>query len=72
MGLLSLNTAPQNDEKRHQSFLLKRRTVEALVKRISIMQDRELDVEIRLNLIEILRQASKISEIRQVGTYTHK
>lgn len=72
MGLLSLNAAPQNDEERHQSFLLKRRTVEALVKRISIMQDRELDVEIRLNLIEILRQASKISEIRQVGTYTHK
>ena len=48
------NAAPQNDEERHHVFLLKKQVMDTLVERVAIDKNRELKVEIRLNLLEIL------------------
>lgn len=48
------NAAPQDDEERRQVFLLKKQIIDTLVERVTISKDRELKVEIRLNLLEIL------------------
>lgn len=53
------NAAPQDDEERHNLFLLKKRVVDTLVERVTINKDREIMVEIRLNLFEILDQDTK-------------
>jgi len=50
------NAAPQNNEERHQVFLLKKQTVDTLVERVTINKNREIKVEIRLNLLAILDQ----------------
>lgn len=50
------NTAPQDDEERHNLFLLKKQIVNTLVERVTINKDREIMVEIRLNLFAILDQ----------------
>ena len=51
----------------------KRGIVKALVNRITIDKRRELRVEVKLNLLELLRQAAgeEFSEVQQAGIYTH-
>jgi len=48
------NAAPQDEEEQHNLFLLKRQVVNTLVDRVTINKNRELTVEIRLDLLEIL------------------
>ena len=53
------NAAPQDDEERHNLFLLKKGVVNTLVERVTINKDRGIMVEIRLNLFAILDQDAK-------------
>lgn len=46
-------TAPQNEEKRYKLFLLKKQVVDTLVERVTISKNRELNVEIHLDLLKI-------------------
>jgi hypothetical protein len=58
MGLNSLNTAPQSEEERQEILELKKQTVNTLVRRITIDCNRELHVEISLNLLGLLEAKS--------------
>jgi site-specific DNA recombinase len=81
-GLESLNAAPQDDEERQEIFLLKKQIVNILVKRITIDRDRELYVEIGLDLLGLLAAELESNESDggyptcgqnwQAGTYTRK
>lgn len=53
------NAAPQNNEERHQVFLLKKQIVDTLVHRATIDRNRKIMVDIRLNLLAILDQDAK-------------
>ena len=53
------NAAPQNDEERHNVFLLKRQIVDTLAHKATIDRNREIMVDIRLNLLAILDQDAK-------------
>lgn len=53
-GIASLNDDPENLEDLQEIFQLKRQIVPALVRRITIDCNRELHVEIGLNLLKIL------------------
>jgi hypothetical protein len=80
MGLGSLNTAPQSEGERQKIFELKKQTVNTLVKRIMIDRNRELHVEIGLNLLGLLEDKSnsnnsggrhsKRGQIQSGGIYT--
>jgi DNA invertase Pin-like site-specific DNA recombinase len=48
------NAAPQNEEEQHELFLLKKQIVDTLVERVTIHKNREIKVEIRLDLLAIL------------------
>lgn len=78
-GLDSLNAAPQSEEERREIFELKKQTVNTLVKRITIDRNRELHVEISLNLLGIISNqsnnksgggSSTRGQIERAGTYT--
>ncbi|MEO7841639.1 MAG: hypothetical protein ABIU06_20040 [Anaerolineales bacterium] len=58
-GLESLSAAPQNDEERQEIFALKKQIVNTLVKSIMINYDRELHVEISLNLLRLLKHETE-------------
>jgi len=82
MGLDSLNAAPQSEEERQEIFELKKQTVNTLVRRITIDRNRELNVEMGLNLLGLLEDKSssnnsgdglsKRGQIQSGGIYTHK
>lgn len=56
-GVDELKTVtPQTTEEQHEVFLLKKRVVDTLVERIEIDRERNLHVQIRLNLLDILRK----------------
>ena len=71
------NAVPQDEEERHNLFLLKKRIVDNLVERVTIDKNREVKVEIRLNLLQILDEEDSESNdpsavySRQGGIYTH-
>ena len=74
-GTEELNTvAPQTEEERQEIFRLKKRGVDTLVKRITIDRARELSVEIRLNLLDIIEEEPQSSAIHlgKAGIYTSK
>ena len=48
--------APQTPEEQHDIFVLKKRVIDTLVERVEIDRDRNLFVQIRLNLLDILRK----------------
>ena len=48
--------APQTAEEQHEIFVLKKRVIDTLVERIEIDRDRNLFVQFRLNLLDILRK----------------
>lgn len=52
-GLESLNAAPQSDDERQEIFALKKEIVNTLVRRVTIDGNRELHVEISLNLLNL-------------------
>lgn len=69
--------APQTPEEQHDVFVLKKRVVDTLVERVDIDIDRNLSVQIRLNLLDILRKDAESGgstagvQNFEVGTYTH-
>jgi hypothetical protein len=74
-GVEELNNAtPQTEEERQEIFRLKKRVVDTLVKRITIDRDRELSVEIRLNLLDIIEKEPNSSALHfgKDGIYTRK
>lgn len=54
--------APQNEEERHAVFLLKKKVVDTLLERATISKNREVKVEIRVNLQEILDQDAGLED----------
>ncbi|MEK6753471.1 MAG: recombinase family protein [Chloroflexota bacterium] len=52
-GLDSLNVIPKNDEERLEIFEFKKQVVNTLVKRVTIDCNRELQVEISINLLNL-------------------
>lgn len=69
-GIAALNAAPQTEEERHELFLDKRRIVQTLVERVQIGKNREMKIIFRLNILEIVRQTEKFSEVPKAETYT--
>ena len=53
------NVAPQNDEERHQVFLLKKQIVDTLIHKATIDRNRKIMVDSRLNLLAIFDQDAK-------------
>ena len=72
------NAVPQDEEERHNLFLLKKRIVDTLVERVTIDKNREVKVEIRLNLLQILDEEDSESNdpsavySRRGGIYNRK
>ena len=71
------NAAPQNNEERHNVFLLKKQIVDTLVHKATIDINRKIMVDIRLNLLAILDQDAKSTmlDLAYIGkgeTYSHK
>jgi site-specific DNA recombinase len=69
------NAAPQDDEERHHVFLLKKQIIDTLVERATIKKNREIKVDIRVNLSKILEQDAASARtpgvyIERVETYT--
>jgi len=69
------NVAPQNNEERHNVFLLKKQIVDTLVYKATIDINRKIMVDIRLNLLAILDQDAKSTmlDLAYIGkgeTYT--
>ena len=73
-GIDSLNHEPETEEEKDEIFKLKRDIVKALINRITINKRRELQVEIKLNVLAMLEHASTLdfNVIQQAGTYTRK
>ena len=70
------NAAPQNNEERHNVFLLKKQIVDTLVHKATIDINRKIMVDIRLNLLAILDQDAKSTmlDLAYIGkgeTYIH-
>jgi hypothetical protein len=45
---------PQTTEEQHEAFLVKKRVVDTLVDRIQIDRERNLQIQIRLRLLDII------------------
>ena len=74
VGIASLNDDPQNPEDEQEIFELKRQTVTTLVRRVTIDRNRELHVEIGLNLPKLLNddtsrrfEGKNQGEIKTIG-----
>jgi len=76
-GVDELKTVtPQTPEEQHEVFLVKKRVVDTLVERIQIDRERNLQVQIRLNLLEIIGKDAQDESIAAVQfheaeIYTH-
>jgi hypothetical protein len=57
------NAAPQTEEERLVLFRLKKRIEDTFVKRVTIDKDRELSVEIRQNLLDIIEEVPHSSAV---------
>ena len=75
-GLDSLNASPKNDEERQEIFAIKKQIISTLVKRVTIDRNRELHVEISLNLLNIINddapegiKGKNKGQIKTVGIY---
>lgn len=71
-GMESLDFDPVSEEDKQEIYDFKRGIIKVLVNRVTIDKHRELNVEIKLNLLEILKRATGIefSSIQHAGTYT--
>jgi hypothetical protein len=69
------NAAPQTEEEQHEVFLLKKRIVNALVKRVTVDKSRNLKVEIRVNVLDLANTGSNSDDspgvqVSKDGIYT--
>ena len=72
-GMASLDVKPHNEKEAEEIFRLKKDIVKALVKRVYIAKDKELSVEIHVDVLAILcKAAGDFMPVQQVGTYIHK
>ncbi len=77
VGVDELKTvAPQTSEEQHEVFLVKKRAIDTLVERIQIDRERNLQVQIRLNLLEIIgkdaqNETTAAVHFREGEIYTH-
>jgi DNA invertase Pin-like site-specific DNA recombinase len=71
-GIESLNKEPESEEEKDEIFQFKRNIIKTLVNRIVIDEHRDLMIEIRVNVLDILKNAEpiNINSIQRVGTYT--
>lgn len=76
VGIASLNDDPQSPEDKLEIFELKRQTVTTLVRKVTIDCNRELHVEISLNLLKILNddtprkfEGKNKGQIKTAGIY---
>lgn len=53
VGLESLNATPQNEQEKKEVFEIKRQVVNTLVRRVTIDRNRELTVDISINLLSL-------------------
>ena len=66
-GVDELKTVtPQTPEEQHEVFLVKKRVVDTLVERIQIDRERNFQVQIRLNLLEIIGKDAQDESIAAV------
>lgn len=68
---------PQTSEEQHEIFLLKKRIVNALVERVTIDKERNLMVQIRLDLFDLEsndpdENDSTVVQDSKDGTYSHR
>ncbi len=78
-GLDSLNATPQSEEERQEIFEIKRQIVTTLVRRVTIDRDRELHVEISINLQKLINygtpegfEGKNNSQIKTAGIHPNK
>ncbi len=72
-GLDSLNLVPQNDEERQEIFEIKKQTVNTLVKRITTDRNRQLHVEISINLLNLFHdEPPSRDDPDKKGSYTKR
>ena len=77
-GVDELKTVtPQLPEEQHAVFLLKKRVVDTLVERVEIDRERNLHVQIRVNLLDILGKDARNEtnagvQIREGEICSHK
>jgi hypothetical protein len=71
-GIESLNNEPETEEEKDEIFQFKRNIIKTLVNRVVIDEHRNLKIEIRVNILDLLKAAASpnISEIQKAGTYT--
>jgi hypothetical protein len=71
------NATPQTEEERHEVFLLKKQIVDTLVERVTIDKNHDVNVQIRLNLLDIIKRDSEqgggpgVIHLSEAGIYTH-
>ncbi|HEX9012109.1 MAG TPA: hypothetical protein VF813_01285, partial [Anaerolineaceae bacterium] len=73
-GFASLDEIPEDEKDAQEVFSLKRDLVKSLVKRVSIDRKRDLQVEVQVDVLAILKNASKLdfSAIQRDGIYTRR
>lgn len=71
-GIESLNSNPQSEEEKDEIFQFKRNIIKTLVNRVVIDKRKNLSVEIRFDVLDLLKRAAspEFSEVQMVGTYT--
>jgi hypothetical protein len=69
-GMETLEVEPEDEEEKKEIFKVKRQLVKALVNRVTIDKRRELNVELKLDVLGILEQVGRQNfiEVRQAGT----
>jgi site-specific DNA recombinase len=70
-GIASLNKAPENEQEEDEIYQFKRKIIKTLVNRITIDKQRNLKIEIRVDILDLLKNAASpdFSEIQKAGTY---
>jgi hypothetical protein len=57
-GIEALDDEPASEEERAEQYRLKRQTIKSLVERVNIDHDRHLEVVIKLDMQEILKNSA--------------
>ena len=62
-GLEELNAVPQTDEERLEQFEIKRRVVNTLVEKVTILINSELKITFRLNLLALVQRYFSVDQV---------
>ena len=74
VGIESLNKDPQSEEEKDEIYQFKRKIIKTLVNRVVIDERKNLNVEIKVDVLEMLKQEAtgNISAIQKAETYNRK